>query len=311
VDIVKPRALPANARVGVIAPASAPRADHSFAEGLDGLRSASFDVVLGRNEISGVGYLAGTDEERLTELNTMLGRDDLDALICVRGGYGVLRILDYVDFDAARALPKLIVGYSDITALQLALWTHARLPSISGPMVAVEWHDPDGMNCAHFRSMASSTMPAGSLDPNRTLRTMVAGSADGTLIGGNLTLISRLCGTRHCPDFDGTILFLEEIGEIPYRVDGLLAQLELAGILDGLAGVVLGAFTEDGQDPSKPTLSLPDIFEDYFGGLGIPVATGLQYGHIHDKVAVPIGVQARLSCTASGASLEVLESPVS
>ncbi|MDA0684606.1 MAG: LD-carboxypeptidase [Bacteroidetes bacterium] len=297
------------AKVGIIAPASAPRADHRYDEGLNGLRSVGLEPVFKRSSIAHDGYLAGTDEERLNELNSFLADADVDTLICVRGGYGVLRILDQVDYDMARQHPKLLVGYSDITALQLALFAHAGWVSISGPMVAVEWHDPKGLACSDFLALAGSDLPTGPLDPDSPLTTFVPGSAEGVLLGGNLSLITRLIGTPHLPDLSGAILFLEEVGESPYRVDGLLAHLQLAGILDSLAGVVLGGFTESDAEPDKPSLTMEQVFDDYFGDLGIPVCSGLRYGHFHEKIAVPIGVKCRLEAGAETGTIMLLESP--
>ena len=297
-------------RAGIVAPASAPRDGTSLPDGLKGLREAGIETVLGRESIEAVGYLAGTDQERLQELHAMMERPDIDAIICVRGGYGVLRILDQIDFNLLQEHPKIFVGYSDITALQLALYRHTGMTSVSGPMVAVEWSDPDGVNCRHFMDLVSPDWKPGPLDPDQDQKTLVAGKAEGVLLGGNLSLVTKLIGSRHMPDMKGALLFLEEVGETPYRVDGLLAQLGLSGILDEVAGIILGGFTGADVAEGKPTLSMTEVFEDWFGDLGIPVATGLRYGHFPEKVAVPIGVRARLEADANGgAVVTLLEQP--
>ncbi len=307
--IQKARSLTPPCDIGVIAPASAPRAEHQFEDGLKALKEVGFNVITRRESFESLGYLAGNDQERLEELNDFLRDDSIDALICVRGGYGTLRILGEVDFEAASAHPKLLVGYSDITALQLALYKHAGWVSMSGPMVAVEWPHPDGPSCQSFLQMASDSYQPGVLDPDGPpLKTLVPGEASGVLLGGNLTLLTRLVGTDHMPEMSGAILFLEEVGETPYRVDGLLAHLQLAGILDVLAGVVLGGFTESEADPAKPTLTMDEVFEDYLGDLGIPVVSGLRYGHFLEKVTVPIGVRANLVAGESKGELTILES---
>jgi len=307
--IRKAKSLNPPCNIGVIAPASAPRADHHLKEGLQALKDAGFNTVTRRDSFESLGYLAGGDQERLEELNGFLRDDSVDALICVRGGYGTLRILGQVDYEAAAAHPKLLVGYSDITALQLALYKHAGWVSMSGPMVAVEWPRPDGPSCQSFLQMASSSYEPGSVDPTGPPpRTLVPGEATGTLLGGNLTLLTRLIGTEHMPDLSGAILFLEEVGETPYRVDGLFAHLQLAGILDVLAGVVLGGFTESETESGKPTLTMQEVFEDYLGDLGIPIVSGLRYGHFQEKVSIPIGVQAELTADESTGKLTILES---
>ena len=294
----------------MIAPASAPRKAEDLSAGLAGLESAGLNPVISRPDPRPVGYLSGTDQERLDELNDALGGQGPSTVICVRGGYGMLRILDFVDFEAAARSPKLVVGYSDITALQLALFAHTGLISISGPMVAVEWRDADGICPKQFLQLVSPDYVPGPLDPGHPQTTLVPGEAEGLLLGGNLSLLCKLMGTPHLPDLRGAILFLEDIGEKPYQVDGMLAQLQLAGVLDGLAGIVFGGFTGADTEPEKPTLTMNEVFEDYVSDLGIPVATGLRYGHYPDKVAIPIGVRARLSASADGSAvLSLLERP--
>jgi muramoyltetrapeptide carboxypeptidase len=305
-----PPSLHPSASVRIVAPASAPRSAEDFQRGLAGLKECGLTPVWDEPLLAPVGYLAGNDEHRLQQLNAALSADSPSTVLCVRGGYGVLRILDQVDFDAVRAHPKLMVGYSDITALQLALFKHTGLVSISGPMLAAEWKDPAGPCPTHFMDLTAPSYVPGPLDPAHPQRTLVAGRAEGLLLGGNLSLLCKLIGTRHLPDLRGSILFLEEVGESPYRVDGMLAQLQLAGILDGLAGIVLGGFTGGEPQPGKSSLTMEEVFEDYVSDLGIPVATGLRYGHFADKVSVPIGVMARLDAGADGrAVLSLLEAP--
>lgn len=305
-----PPSLQSPASVRIVAPASAPRSDEDLQRGLKGLQDCGLTPIWDEPLLAPVGYLAGSDEHRLSQLNAALAAEGPATVLCVRGGYGVLRILDQVDFDAVRAHPKLVVGYSDITALQLALFKHTGLVTISGPMLAAEWKEPSGPCPAHFLELASPSWQPGPLDPQHTQTTLVAGQAEGLLLGGNLSLLCRLIGTPHLPDLSGAILFLEEIGESPYRVDGMLAQLQLAGILDGLAGIVLGGFTGGEPQPGKSSLTMGEVFEDYVSDLGIPVATGLRYGHFADKVAVPIGVMARLEADSDGrAILSLLEVP--
>ena len=307
----KAPAIVAPARIGIIAPASAPRTEQSLESGLKNLEEAGFTPVRRRNHIATHGFLAGTDHERLDELNGFLRSPDVDALFCVRGGYGCLRLLDDIDYEAARAHPKLLVGYSDITALHLALFKHAGWVGISGPMVAVEWPTPKESNCTQFLDLMSGRLASGELDTaDHPLRPLYEGTIVGPLLGGNLSLIAKMCGSRHFPDLTGAILFIEDIGESPYRIDGLLAQLKLSGHLIKLGGVVLGSFTDADPLPGRPTLPMSEVFNDYFASLGIPVADGLRYGHHPEKIAIPIGVRARLTCSSNHARLEILESPV-
>jgi muramoyltetrapeptide carboxypeptidase len=239
----------------------------------------------------------------------MLRRPDIRALFCVRGGYGSLRLLPNLDYEAARCHPKLLVGYSDITALHLALFRKAGWVGLSGPMVAVEWPDPDPASETLFWNMVGGTAPYDIIGPDgEHLTPMRPGTVEGVLLGGNLTLITKLIGTPYLPVLDGAILFIEEVGEPPYRIDGMLAQLKLAGILDRLGGLVIGGLTGwEPDDPDKPTLSYETVLADYVETLSCPVATGLVYGHFPVKNTMPIGVQARLYVTSDTASLTVLE----
>ena len=178
-------------------------------------------------------------------------------------------------------------------------------------MAAVDWHTPDRASTEQFFALASGTHPTELAGPNgEPLRGLHGGDAAGRLLGGNLTLIARLVGTPYLPDMTGAILFIEEIGESPYRVDGLLAQLRLSGMLDGLAGVVIGGFTGAEPKEGRPSLKMDQVFEDYFGALGIPVADGLLYGHFPVKSSIPVGIRARLQVDGDQANLSLLEQVV-
>jgi len=253
------------------------------------------------------GYLAASDVERAADLNRALHDPEVEAIFCVRGGYGCLRLLDRIDLPADRS-PPLLIGYSDITALHLSFYTRRGWPGLSGPVVT-EWPqmtpDSDGHAAAlHLDAWLNGDTPTLSRFEGTSLAPGTPGDAAGPLLGGNLSVLSRLLGTRHCPDFHGAILFLEDVQEKPYQIDRKLAHLQLAGILDAVSGVVLGEFSTPDLDPDKPTLEVDDVFADYFDDRPYPVATGLKYGHLLPRVTVPIGVPARLSVTADAARLE-------
>jgi muramoyltetrapeptide carboxypeptidase len=308
VPVVKPAPLHPGDTLAVVAPASAPREPARLQAGIDYLRRLGYRVEVGRADFAPHGYLCGPDAARASELNAFLRRDDVKALFCVRGGYGTLRLLPDLDYDAARRHPKLIVGYSDITALHLAFYHRAGLTGVSGPMVAVEWGAPDAASERLFWELAQGGTPGPLLGPGgEALVPVRPGTAEGVLLGGNLTLVARLLGTPYLPPLDGALLFVEEVGEEPYRIDGLLAQLRLAGVLDRLGGLILGGFTETEPRGSGPTLSLDAVFDDYVCGLSCPVARGLVYGHFPVKNALPVGVRARLSVSSDAATLSILE----
>jgi muramoyltetrapeptide carboxypeptidase len=303
----RPPALRTDARVAVVAPASAPPDPDLYRHGVEALRARGLQVEA-PDEVHALGYLAGPDELRLEALNDALRRDDLDAIFCVRGGYGTLRLLPHLDYEAAAAHPKLLVGYSDITALQLALWTRAGVPSLSGPMVAPDWSRMDDASEAQFWQVVGGDAPLRLDGPSgEPLAALREGEAEGLLIGGNLTVLCALLGTPYFPDLSGAILFLEEIGEAPYKVDRMLAQLHLAGVLEGLGGLVLGAFTQAEPAPGRPSLTMMEVVRHYAAFVPGPVVGGLVYGHFRPKVAVPIGVRARLWAEGGAAQLSVLE----
>ena len=304
-----PRPLTPASRVAVAAPASPALRPADVEAGLHALRQRGLTVEAA-HEIAGGphGYLAGTDAARADALNALLRRDDLDAIVCLRGGYGLLRILDRVDYEAARAHPKLVVGYSDVTALHLALWHRAGLPGVSGPMVAPDWPALDAETEADFWRVAGGDAGYDVLGPGgEALSPLRDGEAEGTLLGGNLALTAALLGTPFLPDLRGAILFLEDVGEPPYRIDGLLARLRLAGVLGALGGLVFGRFTGGDVAPGRPTLAVDEVLAHYAGFVDGPVATGLVYGHVPRKSTLPVGVGARLVCEGGRAVLRVLQ----
>ena len=305
-----PRPLTPQSRIAIAAPASASLDREATEAGLAVLRSRGLRIDTGRAFASPYAYLSGTDEDRADELNMLLRRDGLDAIVCLRGGYGLLRILDRIDYDAARARPKLIVGYSDITALHLALYAKAGLTGLSGPMVASDWHQIDADSEAQFWAVAGGRVGDPLSGPgNEPLTAMREGSANGVLLGGNLALTAALLGTPYMPDLKGAILFLEDVGESPYRIDGLLARLRLAGVLGQLGGLVFGAFTDAEPPTDRPSFTVKEVLDQYAGFVNGPVASGLVYGHFARKITVPIGVQARLIVQDGRAELVTL-SPV-
>ncbi|MGB3542413.1 S66 peptidase family protein, partial [Rubrivirga sp.] len=212
------------------------------------------------------------------------------------------------DYDAARANPKLIVGYSDITALHLALYAKAGLTGVSGPMVASDWAKGlDAETEDHFWAVAGGAHDYDLEGPGgEKLTALEDGIAEGVLLGGNLALVASLVGTPYLPDLEGAILFLEDVAEAPYRIDGMLARLRLAGVLEKLGGIVFGLFTDAEVKPGRPTLTVDQVLAHYARFVDGPVASGLVYGHVTRKATVPVGVRARLEVGGT-ARLRVLE----
>ena len=310
-----PRLLP-GARLALVAPSGVLLERDELARGVELCRALGFVPQLGRHVGARYGYLAGTDDQRLADLNDALCDDAVDGVWCLQGGYGTTRLLDRVDFAALARRPKPVIGYSDITALLNAIVVAAGVAAFHGPFARDQF---GAFNRRHFERVLCRAEPAGpgerpaaaaSLLVPREGRVVAlrGGVAEGRLVGGNLTLLQALLGTPFQPRFDGAILFLEDVYEDLYRVDRMLSHLRMAGALAGLAGVAIGRFTEMKRATGGGALALDEVLETYFAPLGIPFAHGFPIGHIEDQWTLPIGVRARLDADAG--TLALLESAV-
>jgi muramoyltetrapeptide carboxypeptidase len=286
VAAVRPPRLRAGDLVALVAPAGpVPEDQAALTERI--LTGWGLRTRRGRHSLGRSGFLSGTDDERLTDLNAALRDPAVRGVMCLRGGYGSQRIVDRIDFAAVRADPKVVVGFSDITALHLALWCEARLATVHGP-VGVALREGTPAAEAVRRSMMTAEPVVVTAGPTAL---GITGRADGILLGGNLTLLAASCGTRHQPPVAGAILLLEEVNEPAYRVDRSLVQLRRAGWFDGVAGVAVGHFTNcPGADA---------VLAEHLGGLGVPVLGGLPIGHDLAQIAVGLGLPARID-TAAG-----------
>ena len=293
--------LHAGARVHVVAPASAPREPERYCAGVQVL-SEDWAVAQAYAPTPPHGYLAMPDAERAAHLQRALTTPGVDAVLCARGGYGTMRLLPHLDWDTiARATPRWVVGYSDITALQWACWQRLRWPSLSGPVVT-EWTQlPAAMRADVFRATGPDPYaPDWQGHPRPTPWT--TGTARGVLLGGTLSVLTRLLGTPYMPDLTGAILLLEDVQEPPYAVDRMLMHLELAGVLDNLAGALLGQFSEP-DTVSQPTLSMQAVLRSYFADRPYPVLADVPYGHLLPRCVWPLGVPAQLDVSASATSV--------
>lgn len=282
---VKPFRLKQGDRIGVLAPAG-PVEKEELRAGLEALESLGFSVTLSAHTLSKKGYLAGGDELRLRDLHAMFRDEKVKAIVCARGGYGVLRLFENMDFDLIRKHPKILVGYSDITALLLAVHKKTRLVTVHGPVLR-DMAKNRGENLNALVKLLTSREPF--TLRCRGARTVIKGSAGGKLLGGNLSLITHLLGTPFMPSPKGALLFIEEKGEALYRIDRMLTHLRISGFLAGCAGVMIGSF-EDCGNPA----ALEALIEERLGDLHVPIMTGLPVGHGEENVALPIGVKAVL-----------------
>ncbi len=283
------------ATIGIVGPAS-PMITERLEKGITYLRDRGYQIKIGKHVHDVHGYFAGTDAHRIEDLNEMLRDPEIHAVFCTRGGYGTPRLLPQVDYEAMRRFPKPLVGYSDITALQLAIYARTGVVTFSGPMVAVEFGKGiETFTEANFWPLVTTDVENLMLrNRDKPLGVMRAGTARGSLLGGNLAMVCSLLGSRYSPDFTGAILVLEEIGEEPYRIDRMLTQLKLAGVFDKLGGLVLARFTGCEPTSDDPFLSLETAVHEITSGFDFPILTDLPYGHIDLKYTLPIGAEARL-----------------
>ena len=296
--------------IGLVAPAGPLFPVDRIERGVRYLEGQGYRVVVGSGAVLVEGYLAGSDTQRLSDLNGMLRNPAVRMVMALRGGYGTMRLLDGIDYAAVRRDPKIIVGFSDLTALQSALWRRCGLITFVGPMAAVEFaqSSPDPFTEESFWRNVTSARAQGTIETPE-LSWSKSGQAEGRLVGGNLALIAGLQGTRYAVDFKNNILLLEEVDEAPYRVDRMLQQLRLAGALKQSAGIMLGAFTGcDPKDSAKPSRSLLEVLAELDADCPGPVATGLPHGHVARKLTLPLGTVVRLK--GSTARIVLTESGV-
>lgn len=306
--IVKPQALRKGDVIGIAAPASPPESEERLEKGIRYLERLGYRIVLGSHLHRRRGYLAGTDRERVSDLFELFSRPDVKAVFTARGGYGCMRILPYLDYSFIRKHPKILVGYSDITALQIALFARAGLVTFSGPMVAVEMAEGlDGKREEQFWRTLTSTKPLGNVHVRKLINPTKRNPA-GRIIGGNLSLVAALATSSFFPKANNHIFLLEEIGERPYRIDRMLQQISLAGIFKKTNGIVLGSFKDCGPEAGKPSLTLSEVIEQIFRPFRFPVVGRLPYGHTKKSLTIPVGIRVRLN--VSDGNLEFLESGV-
>lgn len=299
---VRPPALRPGDQVAVVSP-SGPARPELVTAGLALLRSWGLRPVPAPHALDRHGYLAGTDPDRIADLNTGFADPAVRGIVVTRGGYGVQRIVDRLDLAAVRADPKPVAGFSDLTALQLALWRGARLACVHGPGAAWRPERTGPVAADSLRTALMSTDPVVvKRDPDGdTAGVSRPGTGIGPLLGGNLTMLASTLGTRDFPDLTGAVLLVEDVDEPPYKVDRLLTQLRRAGVLRGLAGVAVGRFVRCAD--RWPT-SVADVLDDRLGDLGVPVLGGLPIGHGPDQLSVPVGVPAVLDVAAGTLTVE-------
>jgi len=281
--IIKSPRLQPNQTVGIIAPAS-PVNQSEISEGLKLLESFPLKIKQGEHIFDRQDYLAGSDNDRVSDLHQMFSDPDIQAIFCARGGYGSARFLNKIDFDLIRKNPKIIVAFSDLTALLLAIYNKSGLITIHGPTLS---DLPKNKNWEHLsRLIGMLYKPRISFKQGKEIN---KGIARGTLLGGNLSTLCSLLATPFLPSFEGVILFLEEKGESPYKLDRMLTQLLLSGRLNHLAALIIGQI----EDCGKMEI-INSMLQERLGRLTIPVAAGLPVGHGNENISLPLGLPAVL-----------------
>lgn len=312
---VKPPRLKEGDTVGLVTPSFAQWEPAPLDILLDTLKALGLKARLGKHVLDRRGYLAGRDEDRAADLNAMFADPEVDAIHCVRGGGGAARLLPLLDWTAIARHPKILVGYSDITALLLSLHARTGLVTFHGPVGVSTWNafNLDWMKRVLWNAEAATF--ANLKEPNDTLvpvknltHTITPGKARGRLLGGNLTVFTTIIGSGYLPDFRDCILFLEDVEEAPYRIDRMFTQLKLAGILGQAKGIVWG--TCDGCSPGEGfgSLTIPDVLDDYVKPLGVPAYAGAMIGHVDRQFTLPLGIQVELDADAG--TITMLESAV-
>jgi muramoyltetrapeptide carboxypeptidase len=305
---IKPPALRRGDRVAIVAPASSfSRSD--FEAGCDVLRAIGYEPVFSESIFDRDLYFAGSAERRARELEEMFARDDVQAIICARGGYGSNYLLPLLDINKIAAHPKIFVGYSDLTSLMTYFYDAAGLVTFHGPMVAKDFAKDNGVHSDSWKiALGESERVGFNFFGDSEPRPLVEGTAEGILYGGCLSMLVASLGTPYEIHTEGTILFIEDVATKPYQIDRMLMQLKLAGKLSGMRGIVFGEMLDCAQ-PGDQRYTLEEVVMRIVGDLKVPVAFGLRSGHVsRANITLPMGVNARLDVGASTVSLTVTES---
>ena len=315
--VLKPAALKKGDTIGLVCPAYSAFIKEDVQIAVESLEVLGFKVKKGGHMFDRYGYLAGTDNDRAADINKMFADKSVNGIMAMHGGWGCARILPLLDYKTIEQNPKVFIGYSDITALLLGIYAKTGLVTFHGPVGGSSWNN---FSVENFKTILIEGNAVQMTNPVKKgdnlvqtedrIYTINAGKATGRLIGGNLTVLSHILGSPYVPDFKGSILFLEDVGEDVYRMDRMITQLKIAGILDHLAGFVFGKCTD--CPPSKGgygSLTMEDIFEDHIKPLKIPSFSGAMIGHIKDKFTVPVGAEATID--AEKGSITLTEAAVS
>ena len=300
--IIKPPRLKAGDKLAIVAPGSY-ISEEELQDSIKNLNQLGFETTYSKKVLLQSGYFAGSDKDRADDLMEKFSDKSVKGIVCARGGYGCSRILPMLDYDVIRANPKVLIGYSDITALLYGIYKKSGLITFHGPVGTSTFNDYSVNNFNKVLINPERT----SLFPNSTsgddenvygVTSIVKGKGKGRLVGGNLSIMVSLIGTEFDVDFSKKIIFIEEIGEEPYRIDRMLTQMIQAGKFENAAGVMMGIFrkceVKKESDLTAKSFTLMEVLQDRLGSLKIPVVYGMSFGHVKDKFTIPFGALAEL-----------------
>jgi len=309
---ILPRGLvPGNSKIAITA-TSSPLSAYEMKHALNFLKQENINYEIGetvRNNNSSYRYLSASDEDRAAEFMKYIVDDTIDCILCGRGGYGVLRILEKLDFATIRKNPKIIIGFSDVTALLTPIFEHTGLVTFHGPVAVSSFNS---FTQGHFKKVLFSNNnfePIVTSEPNAIV--IREGKAQGILKGGNLRMIVSTLGTPFEPNFDNSILFLEDVSEPAYKVDRMLSQLLLSGKLNNCKGIIFGQFDNlNSRQAFHPGYSytIKEVIEQLYSKLNIPILIGMPFGHVKDKLTLPLGILSEID--TNNRSITILERSV-
>ncbi|MBC8376625.1 MAG: LD-carboxypeptidase [FCB group bacterium] len=312
--IIPPRLKPGDV-IGLVSPAGITRSKDKLNIIEETLAALDLKLHVDEHAMDRWGYLAGKDEVRAEAINKMYKDPEVDAILTFIGGWGCARLLPYLDYGMIQKHPKIIMGFSDVTALLLAIYAKTGMVTFHGPSGRSGWNTftVDYVKRLLFDGEVITYKNPDDRGDNLTqvedrIQTITPGKTQGRLVGGNLTVLTALIGSEYLPDWKGHILFVEDIGEGIYRIDRMMTQLKLAGVLDQLAGFVFGRCTDCDADSGYSSFTLQEVLEDHIKPLGIPAFRGSMIGHIKNKFTIPLGIEAEID--ADRGTIQLLESAV-
>ena len=314
-SVLKPPRLKAGDTVGLINPAGATFHPDDVIIAQETLAALGLRMKAGEHLLDRYGYLAGSDKARASDINEMFADREVTAILTLRGGWGCNRLLDLLDYKLIANHPKILMGYSDITSLLLALNAKTGLVTFHGPVGISTWnrYSTNFVKKLLFNAEVFSMENPKETGDNLTqvqdrVLTINSGKAEGKLLGGNLAVLASMVGSEYLPDFKNSILFLEDVDEEIYRVDRMLTQLRLAGILGQISGFVFGRCTDCGPGKGYASLTLEEVLDDHIKPLGVPAWYGSMIGHIENKFTIPLGIETKID--ADNGKITLLEPAV-